>query len=87
MLGAELNLQGMEEWRQLGNNLREFPGTIYLTDSRDADAAYPSTTATAEELSHMEPGLAREAAALGARLYRQEGLHPYYQERRLAAMV
>ena len=73
--GAELNLQGMEQWRQLGDNLREFPGTIYLSDQRDADVAYPSTVITAEELSDMEPGLAREAAALGARLYRQEGLH------------
>ena len=75
LFGAVLNVQGMEEWRQLEAKLRQFPGTVYLSDRRDEDAAYPSAHVTAEELLHMEPGLAREAAALGARLYRQEGLH------------
>ena len=70
----DLNKQGMEEWRKLGS-LAEFPGTLYLADSRDGCAAYPCQAVQPEEVAELEPCLSEEAAAAGACRYSQEGEH------------
>ena len=62
----------MEAWRALAE-LAEFPGTLVLEDARPATEAYPSEVVTPESLLNLEPALLQQAAAKGARLYRQEG--------------
>ena len=62
----------MDAWRGLGA-LAEFPGTLVLEDARPATEAYPSEGVTPEGLQQLEPALLQQAAAQGARLYRQEG--------------
>ena len=69
---AEINLRGMDAWRSLGK-LAEFPGTLVLDDARPLTEAYTSDEITPESLHKSEPGLSNQAAAKGARLYKQEG--------------
>ena len=69
---AEINVRGMHAWKSLGA-LAEFPGTLVVEDSRPANEAYPSDVITPESLLLLEPDLSHQAAAKGARLYRQEG--------------
>lgn len=64
----------MEEWRKLGD-LAEFPGTLYLADTREGCAEYPCQAVQPDKVAELEPCLSREAAASGARLYMQEGKH------------
>ena len=69
---ADINVRGMGAWRSLGD-LAEFPGTLVLEDARPENEAYPSEAITPKSLQLLEPGLASDAAAKGARLYTQEG--------------